>query len=291
MLYRLSCRSPRHGGFEDRLTISDGDRGAGRLMILIHGFNNSPDDADEAYRKFRRALEQALGETSSERLGPIWEYHWPGDHASGIVSAVTYSSRVPVAQQAGPLLAREFIATLRPHQSVYLVAHSLGCRVALEALRWIRREHKNGRYDGPSVDALFLLAAAVPVEFCEFGADEDTEFPRTLQGWEEHIFFSPEDRALGWWFSPGQYAYGEPGRAVGLHGDPAVNRWTSRKDTNHGHGDYWTSEHVTHKIGEVSWVRDRRSIAARHLAEHALGAQPVPEQQPPWRRSSAVTRR
>lgn len=281
MSYELSCRRARSGGFEDRLYISEGDQTHDRLVILIHGFNNSREDAERAYRKFQRALDKSLPPGWRERLGPIWQYHWPGDHPSGIISAMTYSTRVPVAQQAGPLLAREFIAKLQPDQSVYLVAHSLGCRVALEAVRWIRSERAQDRYGGASVDAVFLLAAAVPMRFCELSADDATEFPKALEGSEEHVFFSAEDRALGWWFTPGQYAYGEPGRAVGLHGEPPVNRWASRKDTRHGHGDYWTSPHVTSKIGEISWVRDRRFLAAQQLAERLPAAQAVVEQHAP----------
>lgn len=274
----LSCRSP-YGTYRDRLEISnDAYRAARRLVILIHGFKNSRDDAANAYADWRSALSASLPTSADKRLGDVWEFYWPGDHENWIISRATYPVRVPVAQNAGPLLARDFLAMLQPHQSVYLVAHSLGCRVALEAIRWIRKERKAGRYDGARVDAVFLLAAAVPVPFCEFGADEETQFPVPYAGSGEHVFFSRNDKVLRRLFVPGQLIYGEPGPAVGLHGAPETNRWTSRKPTEHGHSDYWTSEHVLRKIGEVSWLRDRRDAPVQQLPHQPSETQRLPEE-------------
>jgi hypothetical protein len=83
---------------------------------------------------------------------PSWEFHWPGDHWRGSLSIATYPVRVPNAQLAGGMLVTEFLNRLRDDQTVSIVAHSLRCRVALEAIQKIRA--LKSAYKGARIEAV-----------------------------------------------------------------------------------------------------------------------------------------
>lgn len=266
----------------------DDDREQPRLAILIHGFNTSEAGAHESYERFQAALE-SYAPGAVRRLGPIWEFHWPGDHANKNVSRISYAVRVPVAQGAGEHLA-DWIAELRDDQEVVLVAHSLGCRVALEAVRKLR-EPRPGR-EGPHVQAVFLLAAAVPVDMCVptsnwFLPPLPHPHERARDG-VEYVLHSRRDTALKWLFNRGQAIVGEPGNAVGRRGHPR-NRWTRDWPTRHKHDEYWGSAIVAAavcdrlRLGGPRPLPERRPAEEdpvlapqrareRHLAEHRLRA-------------------
>jgi Alpha/beta hydrolase of unknown function (DUF900) len=232
---------------------------APRLIILIHGFQNSESKAHQSYSKFRAALRSALWLHDEQLLGTFWEFHWPGDHPNVAMSVVTYSARVPDARESGRLLA-EFLSELNPDQEVFLASHSLGCRVALDAVRTIRK--KGAQYAGATVRGLFLMAAAVPVSYCM----PTRLFDRALPDSVEYAFYSRRDRALSRTFAPGQYLYGESGTAVGSHGEPP-ERWAnhSETETNLRHKDYWGSFVVAEQIGGyMGYIRDRR------LPDHSI---------------------
>jgi pimeloyl-ACP methyl ester carboxylesterase len=240
----LTVRSNIFGEtISDRVQVkgSSLDYLAPRLVILIHGFQNSTEKARRSYEGFRGALRAALWLGDENVLGSFWEFHWPGDHPSGIVSLATYSVRVPEAREAGRLLA-DHLATMNERQEVVLVAHSLGCRVALEAVKFVRGNHS---YRGASIRAVCLMAAAVPDILC---VGEGRPFALNLSGCTEHILFSARDRVLLLAFSVGQYLYGEKGTAVGLHGTPR-GRWPRTMSTTLGHSGYWSSFHVAEYIG------------------------------------------
>jgi pimeloyl-ACP methyl ester carboxylesterase len=226
-----------------RVSGSRLDRLAPRLILLIHGFQNSEDAARSSYREFRDALRAALWLRDESALGCFWEFHWPGDHPIGAISLATYAVRVPEAREAGRLLALH-LGTLNERQEVILVAHSLGCRVALEALRFIR---DNEAYRGARVRTVCLLAAAVPNLLC---IGEERPFAKRLEGCREHVLCSSRDRVLFLAFPLGQHLYGEKGTAVGRHGQPR-GRWSRRLPTGLGHSGYWSSYKVAEYIGAV----------------------------------------
>jgi pimeloyl-ACP methyl ester carboxylesterase len=249
-------------------------RDAWRLVVLIHGFNVSEEDAHTAYESMRKNLRSAIG-GSERQLGAVWEFHWPGDHPSGSISKLTYPARVHVAQTAGARLVEQWLAKRKKSDSVILIAHSLGCRVALEAVRTVRRMHEQEKpYGGPHIDAVFLLAAAVPVDFCAPGPDQrfvpllahPTDPARACT---EHVFHSRRDRALKRVFDAGQGAIPEPGNAVGRHGLPG-NRWSTHLPTRLRHGKYWGSPTISGEIAELLHLSGTRS----------LGSEPLPEEHP-----------
>jgi pimeloyl-ACP methyl ester carboxylesterase len=219
----------------------DSDLGAARLTILIHGYQNSHEQALERYVAF----EQNLADAGVRRnaLGAVWHFHWPGNHEGKLTSVITYAARIPDARSSGQMLAALFLNARRPDQQICIVGHSMGCRVALEAIRERRRIGDEWR--GAEVKVLVLLAAAVPQVFCS----GNRYFPAPWRDSTEHVFYSLNDMALGLAFNVAQGQYGEPGHAVGKDGRP-IGRWTSRCETDFDHGDYWTSPFIAERVGE-----------------------------------------
>jgi pimeloyl-ACP methyl ester carboxylesterase len=240
----LSVRSDVFGmTISDRVHVRGSalDHLSPRLVLLIHGFQNSEEKARRSYESFRRALRAAMWISDENSIGSFWEFHWPGDHPSGMISLATYSVRVPEAREAGRLLA-EHLDTMNENQEVILVAHSLGCRVALETVRFVR---DNRAYSGAHIRSVCLMAAAVPDLLC---VGEGRPFARVLPDCNEHVLFSTHDRILFLAFSIGQHLYGEKGTAVGLRGTP-IGRWPRTMPTGLGHSGYWSSFHVAEYIG------------------------------------------
>jgi len=237
------------------------------LLILIHGYQNSQATAERSYRRFRNALPK----DAPREFGDPWELHWPGDHPRALISLATYSVREGLAITTGDRLAA-FLADQNRKQNVSIIGHSLGCRVALEAMRAIRRERRRGKYHGASVGSLVLLAAAVPVGLCRPDANAGSEFPAPLTGSKEHVFFSRNDLVLRFGFGPGEFLFWAKDSAVGSTGHPDP-RWSTRVETDIGHSDYWGSWIVADEIVDlISGSRTRRR-AVRPLPGHASRAQ------------------
>lgn len=200
--------------------------GSGDFVIFIHGFNVSQAQAREAYARFRWWLDQF------QARAHVLELHWPGDRKWGLLSALCYPGKIDIAQQCGELLAK-WIAS-KPQARFMIVAHSLGCRVAVEAVRELRATGHLAR-----VLSLCLMAAAVPVRHVAdrvLGPLLGESAPR----WR--ILYSRGDQVLRWTFLPGQTLGGDAlfGLPVGLHGEP-VQHWTAAGDTWELHqesGDY-----------------------------------------------------
>src|ERR1700761_9389068 len=259
---KLSVRSP----FPDQpmgedVEVVEGlvtDLDAPRLIILIHGYQNSETAAQRSYDRFRSVLRTALWLTSEERLGTFWDFHWPGDHPNKVISVATFAARIGDARKSGELLA-DFLAERSPQQEVILIAHSLGCRVALDAERAIRRQ--GSRYQGATIRWLFLMAAAVPQTLCDPGRQFDSPVPGSL----DYAFYSHRDTVLSKTFPLGSHLYGEGQDAVGYDGDPE-SRWERHDETGTGlrHKDYWGSYPVAAQIGAYLGYPGDRALPDRH---------------------------
>jgi Alpha/beta hydrolase of unknown function (DUF900) len=224
---------------------------ARRLVILIHGYNNSETQAGTSFDAFRESLRDAIPRHE------LWEFHWPGDHPKRLTALLTYPGRAAVAPEVGARLG-SFVRK-HPSGSIAIVAHSLGCRVALETARAIGSAESGLR-------EVFLLAAAVPVPLC---ATPLGRFPRPLPSSREHVFFSRRDRALGRAFERGQEAINEyeRGPAVGRTGDPGPSRWTAPLNTNLRHRQYWASQKVADEIMQRLGIPTVRRLSGRYLAQ------------------------
>lgn len=243
-----------------------------RHVILIHGFANSQPDAEKSYGLFRRTLDYVTNTTVPERGIRLWDFHWPGDRPSEhklfqkIGSAASYPARIGPAEQSGEALAR-LLLTLSRRQEVVLVAHSLGCRVALRCLKYLRElGHAERRV---RVTAACLLAGAVPEQTCR----PDQTFGHALAQCREVVLHSGEDTVLRRSFPLGQAIYGESGPAIGSTGGPG-GRWQERRNTHLDHGDYWGDELVAQVVGQLLHLHGRVILPAHHLSETHLDWRP-----------------
>lgn len=242
ILDELSVRTQPRGG-----TVYRGMRARGqldqldepRIIILVHGFNVDCKGAQHTYQEFLERLQVQAWPTPLQSYGAFWGFYWPGDHRSRVMSVVTFPVRIDEAKEAGRQLARLIIDRLKPNQEIFFVAHSLGCRVVMEALYEIAvREHQAGINLGAPVRGVFLMAGAVPYQLCQDHADFRRRDPLRPRDWVIH---SAHDWVLHWSFPGGEWAQGERGgEAIGRHGWPA-GRWLHSVPTELGHGDYWTT--------------------------------------------------
>jgi predicted alpha/beta hydrolase family esterase len=259
MQHELSSRDPETTvvPFVESGPAIEQHRTAPHLVIFIHGYQNSEKKARRSYEKFEAKLDAAIP-GGVRRMGAIWWCHWKGDHPLGLISMATYPIRVETAKLAGAELA-DWVEKRSPLQHVTIVAHSLGCRVALHAVMKIRAA--GSAWKGAHVDDVFLLAAAVPVRLC---VPTSNMYGARRERSAEHVFHSRSDVVLAGAFRPGQYLVGERGPAVGRHGKPDY-RWTSREETGLAHGDYWKSSDVAIGVAELLGLRPWRSIEERRL--------------------------
>lgn len=271
----VRARGQDRNQLPDRVKIEQGtmkDLAQPRILLLVHGFANPEQKAHESYEKFAAGL-TAVSESFPDAWGAVCEFHWPGDDKRGpLASKGTYSFRIAPAHTSAIRLV-EFLheePDLKPDLGLYIVAHSLGCRVALEVLREIRERKKEKRYNGQVVREVALMAAAVPVGDClppegEFKRDEipDEHVPRK-ETRHEHVLYSRRDRVLHYTFWIGQVIAGEHGHAVGRDGLPD-GRWDTRTSTGLEHGEYWEKHAVAERVSAIVLGTGPVELPVHHL--------------------------
>ncbi|MEM7508640.1 MAG: alpha/beta hydrolase [Pseudomonadota bacterium] len=228
---------PVGGPLRERPVFATGRR-PGRKVLLIHGFNTTQAEAEAGYEAFQDLIERQAPRLA-RRICPVY---WPGD--SGLKGGA-YPWLVERAAQAGAQLA-EWMA--RQEDELVIVAHSLGCRLTLEALVQLPLDR------GPRI-RLFLMAAAVPVGLFEDGSPM-REAARRADSVD--VLHSRADGVLAFWFRLGQTA--APGEAallpeaVGLRGRPRRKLWSRTVEMpGYDHGQYWgghrMATHLAHRLG------------------------------------------
>lgn len=274
-------------------------------IVFIHGFANAPIDAHESYGRLRRKVEAVVVPHQLEDLGSVWEFHWPGNHPTGgkAMDLASYSARVGFADESGAKLGA-LLSSLDSTSRVVLVAHSMGCRVALSAIRHlIDTDIRSGSSTAPEI-AAFLMAAAVPVDMCISDPEQARLGDESIYDWHERfndsprfswrrdgvsyiVFHSRRDEALTVGFPFGQLFVEKTSEAVGRRGGPVTSsgvsaRWDDTVRTKHLHGAYWSSERVASRIADSFPCSHRhRSLPSeatgpeeRQLAECALPTRP-----------------
>lgn len=244
-LLELYLRTRAEGGglaspakFQGRIDA----RARTRCLVLVHGFNNSDFEAAEAYHGYRnRQIElTGLSREAIERF--FTDAFWPGDADWGKWDWADFLV-YPAAVKVAPLAAKELVALLRsmPNlERVSFIGHSLGCRVVMEALALLVERPV------PLIDAVCLMAAAVPAEMLE---PRGRFFPLMERlrgnGTPMYVLHSTRDVVLQRAFPPGQRAAREPSnRALGRVGPSPVmpgfgGNLTDSVAAGAGHGDYW----------------------------------------------------
>ena len=265
------------GGVLDRPKVCPGKALTGQryLVLLIHGFNNSKSQAQDAYEGFK-SLQRKLGNLDSDQAithGTLVEFYWPGD--VGWISSMNYEDSL----QRAIAIARRLPEALRRavgHDDplhIDVVAHSMGCRLVLEMIRHIP----------PSVNMVLrrtaFMAAAVPTFLLEpaerlrSGLDRST-VEKVLS------LFSPDDWVLDNAFSIGQWdAQGERwtegdeyrrGSTIALghecwissHPSSILSQDMQTHINQAGHSDYW---------GWKKDTRETQGLRANTLVKDFLG--------------------
>jgi pimeloyl-ACP methyl ester carboxylesterase len=231
-----------------------------RVIVLIHGFANTQAQAQRKFETFIENVVAAHGEGAFH--ASAFGFHWPGDHPLGTpLSQVTYRKRITPARESGERLATALREHLDPRQQVIMVAHSLGCRVLLSALKELDER------PGPQIKAVYLMAAAVPIYECEGTGTYAKREWRPVQ----IVLHSLMDTVLGRWFRGGE-AW-EAGtrlrgrKAVGHTGLPGGSRWNLRLETRYDHGFYWCSNKVAGEVATAVKAYSNTAIAAARRSE------------------------
>lgn len=228
--------------------ISDSDRRAlavaANIVLLLHGYNNTMEDAEEAYAGFH-ARQAELDPTGRYTLGRTFVHvFWPGDAKWSIASFFFYPWSIAQAKRTAKLLA-EYLAGLYAGQAprIDIVAHSMGCRLALEMLRTLD-EHASTL----GVARVVCMAGAVPT----FKLDDDGRQESLRPGFDQVLregarsLWSGSDQVLSLAFPLGQsVAPGDEGSGPTALGHEF---WVNAnvplalgQDENRlaGHSDYW----------------------------------------------------
>lgn len=246
---RLTLRERPEGG---RLAVPGrmvpGDLPARReCLVMIHGYNNHEGEAAEAYMGFREQQCKLSPDVTQGRLNAmLGDGFWPGD-ADWLgpldkLDFLFYPFAVEVARNAAAPLA-DLIQRIPGIERVHLIAHSLGCRVALETVQALRQR------GWPDIGRMCLMAAAVPIEMVgPHGRFEPLLAALQAERKPIHVLHSTWDLVLRFAFIPGQALAGPPEssiRALGLHGPPTdmpgrgANVTDAKVVPRAMHGDYW----------------------------------------------------
>jgi pimeloyl-ACP methyl ester carboxylesterase len=205
-----------------------------RRILLIHGFNADEKVVDKGYRRFRENLATVASGLDVE----IKTLQWPGRFLYG--NAVRHVNAI-YANILADFLARSARGQI---QELVLVAHSMGCRLVIEALE--RLDPADSAVVLPKI-RLFLMAAAVPTRLLQIGTGHRAVVAACAHS---EVLYSPHDEALGAVFSIGQLAeklgWDE---AVGLHGRPKA-LWGVRAHhmRYYLHGAYWSHELAPYRL-------------------------------------------
>lgn len=217
--------------------------GRSQALLFVHGYNNSYDDADEAYEAFERNVFRAGA--AGQAMLPVFGFFWPGDTHLKVISTISYPAQLGPAKRSAERLFNYLRSRTGPNGGpleINLVGHSLGCRVVLELIK--RFVAERGR-TAVTIGRVVLMAAAVPVS--------KVENPGALGGAAAAaagslVLFSEHDKVLGLAFPIGEtFAFDAfwP-TAVGRHGQPEAGLWSARLPmvksadaSGYGHSDYW----------------------------------------------------
>jgi hypothetical protein len=211
-----------------------GDARRERFVILLHGYNVKSAEAVPALRQFELGVQRHSAALAADIAWLLWPGYW----SRPLLRVAAYPFKALDTPRMGKEIAkflREKVAERKRSVDLVVVAHSLGCRVALETFRELIGD------PGIRNATALLMAAAVPVV--------DVESRGRLRPAAEHaakraVLYSHQDSVLqiafriGQGVAPGEAGWGE---AVGTGGEPR-ELWSDREEMyGYGHGSYWTA--------------------------------------------------
>lgn len=276
LLGELSVRKDPVGGdvapaVEVKGASPDGRR---EITLLIHGYNNSEREANSSFESFSAHLNQISPVANSSVFGG----KWPGDLPCKIISALSYPFQLSPAKKSAERFF-EFLRGLTGPEGtpilVRIIAHSLGCRLALELLQCFASSMQATQVVLRSVS---LMAAAVPVG----KARTNGEFGAVIHALKTQVLYSTADRVLQIAFPIGETAAldGFFPEAVGRHGRP--EGWSiPAQRMNYSHGDYWSGTESAaavaaflgapvHPLPVPNAIQDREMVPATVIRDREL---------------------
>jgi len=214
-----------------------------RLILLIPGYNVSESRAQGELSRFEGHLQGISARLAADVGWLVWRGDWGLPRLGGLA----YPFKVAETRHLGKLVA-DFIIELRRESSqnreIVLVAHSLGCKLALEAVECLRASGvpTNGV-------KLFLMAAAVAID--EVDVAGRPLFLAARHPVQRGVLHSRSDLVLRAMFRLGQAVAPDVpwwSGAVGVEGDPG-SAWTfSEPMPGFGHGAYWGHRNSAEKF-------------------------------------------
>src|SRR5471032_2677877 len=105
-----------------------------RLILLVHGFNDSAAQATEAYSAFIEKQKSLAPDAYGGNFCPGWvvvPVYWVGDGRGG---PFFYPDAVPNAIESAHLLLDALSRLASPTVLIQVIAHSLGARLVVEAI-------------------------------------------------------------------------------------------------------------------------------------------------------------
>lgn len=287
--YELSVRTRPAGGAVAP-EVAEGPplfvQGRSRLVVFVHGYNNTLADARGSYAIFNRRLQQMYADGGPLLPDLLARFYWPGDADLGPISFLSYPFEISDAENSAKKLAG-FLRGLRgpdgaPVQ-LDIVAHSLGCRVLLEMIREL---FPTLRQLAVHFGVVCLMAAAVQVDMVEPGE----RLEHTLEALQRLlVLHSTGDRVLHYAFPLGQTAAGEGffptalGRFAPPPGVPGEHEAVDELD----HGQYWgagvSAYHVARRLGlgVVTAPPPARSLPRYEMPARDLPGRRLPNDQAP----------
>lgn len=188
----------------------------GDTLILIHGFHCTERDGLATAIKLRDGLAAfrlpLAGPGDAGRTGALQPlaFTWPCQHT---LLAGYFADKAAAARFAAFALAN-LITDLRraqPGRRLHVIAHSMGCFVALKALVMLAVLRGD---DGPAVDSLIWLAPDVNADALERSASD----ARPLDGYGYAALRAARDWSIYWSW-----------RDEALCWAPIMNRWTEER--------------------------------------------------------------
>jgi len=256
--------------------------------LLIHGYNVRPEDARDSFELLFRTVER-FGELPPLLRFRSWLVYWRAYASLGlasgkaVVSPLTYAQQVPAACIAAQALRRyidDHSKNTKPQ--ITIIAHSLGCRLALELLE------SYAKSPGPHIPhfpAAIFMAAAVPTYFFE---ELVLLWRGALLPTKRVVLFSGKDWVLTRAFRLGQTLAGEGTlpHAVGATGRPPSGFWTGVLPTENSHSGYFGDKNAASEVlrcsayavparDPKSLLRSRTTEPARMLSSREIRSRPL----------------
>lgn len=175
-----------------------------RVLVLIHGYNNSTKDALTTYQQVSERFTQLKDPNGQELYDIVIGYLWPGNDSR----YEYYEAKAHTVE-----LALRFQSALQQlssqAKSVDLFAHSMGNRLTLEALKLFPETSEKA-----PIQNFYSLAAAVDDESIE---RHQEFYSSTLQCENIFVFHSEKDDVLKY-----LYLSSEMDRALGFLGSENI---------------------------------------------------------------------